>query len=183
MSAGLVPLVIFSLCAAAGLVIAKRSASRLTNPPAMNHPPEGVARREMGCDREIGDLLARISEQRCTGHKEGLRPALFDTGKRRFEFVGRFDVGGHEGQPELTCRLVEGCPFKLPGSGVEVPKDRHSVEVRHDFLENLQSLPVDLQRGFGGYASHVSAGVCKACDKPKLDGETDRYKDHRHAHG
>ena len=53
----------------------------------------------MGCDREIGDLLGRITEQRCTGYKEGFRPALFDTGKRRFEFVGRSDVDGREVNP------------------------------------------------------------------------------------
>jgi hypothetical protein len=35
MSAGLAPLMILSICAAAGRVIAKRSGSRLTNPPAM----------------------------------------------------------------------------------------------------------------------------------------------------
>src|SRR6202022_1449848 len=146
-----------------------------------NLAPEGAARREMGRDREFGYLLARISEQGCTGHKEGLCSALFHIGKRRFEFVGRFDVRGHKGKPELACRLVERWPFKSPGAGIEVSKDSHSLEVRYDFLEDLQSLPVDLQRGFGGYAGHVSAGVCKALDKPKLDGETDRYEHRRHA--
>ena len=149
-----------------------------------NHPPEGVARREMGCDREIGDLLARISEQSCTGHKEGLRPALFDTGKRRFEFVGRSDVDGREGQPELACRLVQRCPFQSGGHPVsEVTQDSHSLEARYDFFENLQSLSVYLQRRFGGDAGHLSAGVRKACDEPKLHRETDRYEHRRNAAG
>ena len=70
----------------------------------------------MGCEREIGDLLAEGKGEGCTGHKEGLCLAPFHTGKRRFEFVGRFDVDGHKGQPELACRLVQRCPFKSGGS-------------------------------------------------------------------
>ena len=184
MSAGLVPLMILSILRSSLPGHCQTIGVEAHQSPDHNGGSEGVARREAGCEREIGDLLNSSSEEACTGRKEGLCPALFHTGKRHFEFVGRSDVDGHEGQPDLACRLVQRCPFQSDGHLVsEVAKDSPSLEVRHDFFENLQFLSVCLQRGFGSYAGHVSTGVREAFDEPKLHRETDRYEHRRHANG
>ena len=138
----------------------------------------------MGCDREIGNLLAGDKGEGCTVDKEGLHLAFFHVAERRFEFAGRFDVDEHEGQPELACRLVQRCPFKSGvGPVIEIAKDSHSVEARDDFLEYLQSFSVCLQRGFGGDAGHVPTGMREALDVPTLYRVTYRNKYRRHAAG
>ena len=138
----------------------------------------------MGCDREIGNLLAGHKGEGCTVHKEGLHPAFSHVCKRSFEFVGRFNVDEHEGQSKLACRLVQRRPFKSGGGSViEIAKDSHSVEVGHDFFEYLQSLSVCLQCSFGSYAGHVPAGMREALDVAKLHWVTYRNKHRRHAAG
>ena len=137
----------------------------------------------MGGEGEIGNLLACVKDDSGASHEKRLCLARFHTGKCPFEIVSRFNIDEDKGQPEFVCRLVQCCPFKPPLSDIDVPKDSHSVEVRYDFLEDLQSLSVGLQRGFGGYAGHVPARIRKALSQSQLHWVADRYKHSRHGAG
>src|SRR6516165_1392984 len=137
--------------------------------------PERVARRKTGGERQIGDLLAEVEGQGGTGRHHGLRPIFFHTSKRRFKVVGRFDADRQKRDTELASRqvlqrLLDECRI------IDRAKDSYAFEVRYNFLEDLQSLPIRLRRGFEGYAGHVPAGMREALDEPELHRETDRYE-------
>jgi len=136
----------------------------------------------MGGERQIGDLFAKDKCRGGTDRHHGLRPVFFHAGKRRFEVVGRFDDDRHKRDPELASRqllqpLLDECRV------IDRAKDSHALELRYDFLENLQPFRGCLQRRFGGYAGHVSARVREALDEPELHRVTDRYEHRRYPNG
>src|SRR5215469_10834289 len=101
----------------------------------------------MGCECQIGHLLAKVKGERGALYEEGVCPALFDIDKGPFEVVSRFYADRGYGDPEFLRSLVQCCQFKFVVNG-RVVKERHSLETRYNFFQNLQPLPVYLQCSF-----------------------------------
>src|SRR5215472_2750825 len=141
-----------------------------------------MARGKFGSECEVGDLLAKVKGERGPSHEERVRSALLDIDKGPFEVISRFYANGRNGDPEFPRSLVQCCQFKFVVNG-SVAKESHSFETRYDFFQNLQPLPVYLQRSFRRYAGDVSARMREALNQSHLHRKTNRYEYRRHGAG